>query len=230
MKPYDLKHIMHILTSRGYEAHVAEGVDPDNCAISTNAPAEELLNIFPHGTVTRSKERSASKYVATIDDADISQYQHTVRRDTIVSYLPPKSLLSYTFHPSITNIERELKRDFDSLGVQPHVATFMVSPPLRIAVTVASEHSINYEDVHALLWNIVHARPHPNEHAEVCVKQNLARHGYPFVAICSRQDVFSQTRGEVIALGRLRKRLIGLVGDVRCAPVKHTLDEMLETA
>ena len=130
------------------------------------------------------------------------------RRDTIVSYIPPKSKLSYTIHPGITRDERDLKRDFDALGVKPHVATFMMSPPLRIAVTIASEHSIDYKMIHAVLWAHTHELLSSDERVEVCMKRLLARRGFFAVAICSRQDVFNQTRGEVIALGRLRKELM----------------------
>ena len=104
---------------------------------------------------------------------------------------------------------RQLDAALKAMNVSYYVRHSMFALPMPRAITVASSKRIDVSHLNACVLNMVRAIMRGDvadgESVGAFVKHQLARYGYKHVAVCSRGDVFSQTRGELIALGRLLK-------------------------
>lgn len=90
-----------------------------------------------------------------------------------------------------------------------HISLLLPSPPLPRAVTIASVDPIDTAELSRCTHNaarvIARGEMADGESIGAFMKHRLAEYGFSCVAVCSRNDVFNQTRGEIIALGRLLK-------------------------
>jgi len=104
---------------------------------------------------------------------------------------------------------RQLDAAFKAMNVSYYVRHSMFALPMPRAITVASSKRIDVSRLNACVLNMMRAIMRGDvadgESVGAFVKHQLARYGYKHVAVCSRGDEFSQTRGEMIALGRLLK-------------------------
>lgn len=118
---------------------------------------------------------------------------------------------------------QQLKAALADLGRYSYVHHVALEFPMPRVVTIASVQQIDIEYISAFMnalsdeiatenvsiFNRILSGEikHNPDRAPVGarVKQNLYQVGYGCVAVCSRKDAFNQTRGEIIALGRLLK-------------------------
>ena len=104
---------------------------------------------------------------------------------------------------------RQLDAALKAMNVSYCVHHTLLASPMPRAVTIAKKGYVYEHDLNMCLLHIDRAISRGDvadgESVGAFVKHQLARYGYKHVAVCSRGDEFSQTRGELIALGRLLK-------------------------
>jgi len=104
---------------------------------------------------------------------------------------------------------KQLKKALNAAGVIYHVRHVLFSSPMPRAVTIATTKRIDVSHLNDFVIRMMEAIRSGDvadgESVGSFVKHQLADVGYSYVAVCSWCDVFNQTMGETIALGRMLK-------------------------
>ena len=117
MIPKKVEAIMRSLLDNGYEAYIIGGavrdyimgIKPNDWDVFTNATGDEILSIFPHGTVIGGDKRRAKILTVIVDGVEVSQYRSNGdRTKTGTSLEQHLSTCDFTINSMAMDIDRKL--------------------------------------------------------------------------------------------------------------------------
>lgn len=117
MIPLNVEEIMKSLMDNGYEAYIVGGavrdimmcIPPTDYDIFTDASGDEILSVFPHGTIIGNDERRAKILTVIVDGVEVSQYRRNGDR-TDVGYSLERHLSTcdFTINSLAMGIDRKI--------------------------------------------------------------------------------------------------------------------------
>ncbi len=174
MIPKNIKSIMEKLIKNKYEAHIIGGavrdsllhLEPKDYDIFTNATGEQILKIFPKGTVIGGEERQDKILTVIMDGVEISQYRtNGDRTETGSSLEDHQATCDFTINSIAMDINEKIIDNHNgeedlrikSLRFVGNPEDRIMEDPLRILRGIrfwSKYDGMRFEDIQVVLDNI----------------------------------------------------------------------------